>query len=794
VPGIFDRLAQAAGEADPTTVMQAVGGTDYQYHATDPAALAAIVSQPWTHVVLQNYSTEPTHLADGSHSVADHLTYGAELCRQVLTNHPQAQVILFETWSRAASHPLITGVSSPSGFASTDEFQAELRTNYARLASLVTSNHPASPPVRVGPVGDAWQNAGGLRAASDPLFADLHGADDYHGNDNGYYLAAAVFYSVIYGRSPEGLSTHPLVTGLNLGLTEPPAMLERVAWATVSGQGGGGPTSSTWLVDFGSAATPTVVGAAPDDPARSWNNVGAELGAVPGARLEGLMTVDGRATAVGLEIVRRFNGANTAGTTASARYPANATRDSLFGNTTVFNGLSNVLPAFKLTGLATGQVYQLSFYASRTGSTDNRETRYTVEGATVAATELNAANNVDGVSPPVEGMAPNAAGEILVSLAPGPNNNNANLFTYLGVLRLEASPRPEPVVILSQPKSVTVSEGQPATFAVTVSGTPPLTASWRSNGVAIPGADQLAYVLPAAASALSGVTFSVAVSNAVGGVISDGAVLTVRPSVDPGTEPVLIDFGGGSVTGLGPAPNDPESAWNNVTGTMGANPAGRLDGLVSASGRVTGLGLAMRSRFNGANENGTTVAAPFPQNATRDSLYGNTEVFSGLTNIFPAFELNGLDSAFGYDLTFYASRTGVSDNRETGYTVEGAATNLTVLNAANNVTNVARLEGVRPDASGRLVIRLAPTARNNNANHFTYLGVLRVDPRPPVLMFRSPAMRAGRLELDWSGTGRLEWAPNPSGPWTAVDPSPAPPWSEPLQGLGPQRFYRLVRP
>ena len=56
-----------------------------------------------------------------------------------------------------------------------------------------------------------------------------------------------------------------------------------------------------------------------------------------------------------------------ASTSSSTVYPINATRDSLFGNTEVFNGVSNIFPSFKLTGLDTQTVYSFSFYASRTG-------------------------------------------------------------------------------------------------------------------------------------------------------------------------------------------------------------------------------------------------------------------------------------------------------------------------------------------------------------------------------------------------------------------------------------------
>lgn len=134
VPGIFDRLAQAGGHPDPDTVMRAVGGEDFQFHSADATTQVAIRSQAWTHVVLQNYSTQPTHLASGS--VPNHYAYGSLLYRQVMTNNPATRVVLFETWSRSAAHSLITGVSSPTSFASTAEFQTELRTNYQGLAEV----------------------------------------------------------------------------------------------------------------------------------------------------------------------------------------------------------------------------------------------------------------------------------------------------------------------------------------------------------------------------------------------------------------------------------------------------------------------------------------------------------------------------------------------------------------------------------------------------------------------------------------------------------------------------------
>jgi hypothetical protein len=37
---------------------------------------------------------------------------------------------------------------------------------------------------------------------------------------------------------------------------------------------------------------------------------------------------------------------------------------------------------------------------------------------------------------------PNSSGEILINIGPGPNNNNANHFTYLNVLEINTVPEP----------------------------------------------------------------------------------------------------------------------------------------------------------------------------------------------------------------------------------------------------------------------------------------------------------------------------------------------------------------
>lgn len=112
----------------------------------------------------------------------------------------------------------------------------------------------------------------------------------------------------------------------------------------------------------------------------------------------------------------------------------------------------------------------------------------------------------------------------------------------------------------------------------------------------------------------------------------------------------------------------------------------------------------------------------------RAELFGNTRAWSGLSEIFPSFKLTGLMPSQAYRMTFYASRMGVSDKRETGYTIVGKESHYVVLDPANNLNNLVSIGGVKADASGEITISIAPTENNTNSYHFTYLGVLTLRP------------------------------------------------------------------
>jgi hypothetical protein len=85
------------------------------------------------------------------------------------------------------------------------------------------------------------------------------------------------------------------------------------------------------------------------------------------------------------------------------------------------------------------------------------------------------------------------------------------------------------IAIQNQPTSLTVLNGQVATFAVTtIGGAGTVAYQWARNGSIVPGATSATLIITSAKPADNG-TYTVAASDTTGTVTSQGAVLTVIP-------------------------------------------------------------------------------------------------------------------------------------------------------------------------------------------------------------------------------------------------------------------------
>ncbi|NJC28504.1 SGNH/GDSL hydrolase family protein [Neolewinella antarctica] len=192
------------------------------------------------------------------------------------------------------------------------------------------------------------------------------------------------------------------------------------------------------------------------------------------------------------------------------------------------------------------------------------------------------------------------------------------------------------------------------------------------------------------------------------------------PVVDVTSDTFLVDFG----TVLSPIP------WNNLTDAR----TGVLTNLVTVSGNITEVGLAVIDSFNGVNLAGTQGPDPaikFPATATGDSFFGNVSPFGGVTAPTGAVRLTGLDPSLRYEFSLFASRT-ATDNREAAYEVRGLGMDTVYLDAASNSGGTATVTQF-PAADGSITITAAPGPNNTNGSGFYYLGAVRVgfDLTPP---------------------------------------------------------------
>lgn len=97
--------------------------------------------------------------------------------------------------------------------------------------------------------------------------------------------------------------------------------------------------------------------------------------------------------------------------------------------------------------------------------------------------------------------------------------------TQAGVYKIISNNTSSPL-ITSQPSSLSVIQGQPASFQVSATGATPLNYEWRKNGTPISGANASSYNIATTASSDMG-QYSVRVFNTFGSVLSNSVTLTV---------------------------------------------------------------------------------------------------------------------------------------------------------------------------------------------------------------------------------------------------------------------------
>lgn len=182
------------------------------------------------------------------------------------------------------------------------------------------------------------------------------------------------------------------------------------------------------LIDFGSVAS-----------ASPWNNVTSVSSTLPVYLLDN----QGNQTGIKIHVSDAFGGINTIGestTTTIWNMPEAVSKDSFWGNTgETFEGKNETTGGFTVSSLNKNMKYSFTFFSSRTNTSNNRETQFTVTGKINTGTvTLDAAlNKTKWVS--VENIDPDDEGKVSISVTSGSNNNNINGFYHINALIITPS-------------------------------------------------------------------------------------------------------------------------------------------------------------------------------------------------------------------------------------------------------------------------------------------------------------------------------------------------------------------
>jgi hypothetical protein len=405
------------------------------------------------------------------------------------------------------------------------------------------------------------------------------------------------------------------------------------------------------------------------------------------------------------------NGVNIAGaTSASYTTPATATSDSgstlrvvvtnTAGTVTSTAATLTVSPAPITPTITTpptnqavtaGQTATFAVVAAGTAplSYQWQKNGANIAGATSASYTTQATTTSDSGST-FDAVVSNAAGTVTSSAA-----------------TLTVSPAPVAPTITTPPANQTVTAGQTATFTVVAAGTAPLSYQWQKNGANIAGANSASYTTPTTATADSGSTFDVVVSNAAGTVTSTAATLTVSPApVAPTitTPPASQTVTAGqtatfTVVAAGTAPLSYQWQKNGVNiggatsssyttpATTTSDSGSPFDVVVSnAAGTVTSSAATLT--VSPAPVAPTITTPPASQTVTAGQTATFAVVAAGTAPLSYQWQKNGANIA-GATLSSYTTpATATSDS--------GSTFDVVVTNTAGTVTSAAATLTVSP--------------------------------------------------------------------------------------------------
>jgi hypothetical protein len=190
VPNILRDIAVAAGYPAPRVVNAAVDGQTLQWHLSSASQLQRITTgiaagEQWENVVLQDYSTWPTHIGN----LSQHISSSLGMYQKVAAHSPNVVPVMYGTWARGYGDSLYSG-GSPAFPGGPTQMQQELRDGTHQATDNINAV-VGSQVALFAPAGDAWELAN--------FPANFYGDGTYHASNRGSALNALVLYGTIYG-------------------------------------------------------------------------------------------------------------------------------------------------------------------------------------------------------------------------------------------------------------------------------------------------------------------------------------------------------------------------------------------------------------------------------------------------------------------------------------------------------------------------------------------------------------------------------------------------------------------
>lgn len=395
---------------------------------------------------------------------------------------------------------------------------------------------------------------------------------------------------------------------------------------------------------------------------------------------------------------------------------------ALYGSTTVAAAVAPVITAPPASRtIVAGQSTTFAVTATGTAPLTYQWLKAGVplNGATGSSFTLAAATSSDAGTYAV--TVANSAGSVTSAPATLTVTTATTTPTVPAVPTAPTAPTATAPQIITSPSATVAAVGQSATFAVTASGTAPLTYQWRKNGFAISGATTSTYALAAVQPSDAG-SYAAVVSNSAGSVTSASAALTVTayPEITAQPSGRGVALGAGFSLSVAASGTGPMTYQWRKDGTALPGATSATFAVAAAEASHAGGYVAQVSNSAGTVTSATAhvVVGTAPSIATQPS----SQVVAGGSRFTLTVGASGSPAP---TYQWFKSRAAIPGATAASYTVDGAELahegvyEVTASNAIGSVTSAAATITL----SALPVITTAPVAQTVTAGQRVELSV-----------------------------------------------------------------------